>query len=65
MKGILVLDDDPDRYVVQGVHMLVEGSHQRPWHAGEARTSRIVFIGRKLPRGGLTAGFEGHGPTAG
>ncbi len=59
------MDGDPDRYVVQGVHMLVKGSHQRPWHAEEVRTSRIVLIGIKLPRGYLKAGFEGHGPTAG
>lgn len=29
MKGILALKDDPDRFVVQGVHMLIEGTPQR------------------------------------
>jgi G3E family GTPase len=59
LKGILAFDGDPDRYVVQGVHMLVEGNHQRPWRTDEARTSRMVFIGRNLPRELLSAGFEG------
>ena len=59
LKGIIAFDGDPDRYVVQGVHMLVEGDHQRAWRADEARTSRIVLIGRNLPRDVLTAGFEG------
>ncbi|MEO1543423.1 MAG: GTP-binding protein, partial [Pseudomonadota bacterium] len=31
MKGILSMKDDDDRYVIQGVHMLIEGDHQRPW----------------------------------
>ena len=58
LKGILAFDGDPDRYVVQGVHMLVEGNHQRPWRADEKRSSRIVFIGKNLPRDSLAAGFE-------
>ncbi len=59
LKGILAFEDDPRRYVVQGVHMLVEGDHQRAWRADEARTSRMVFIGRNLPKDELRAGFEG------
>jgi len=57
LKGILALADDPDRYVVQGVHMIIEGDHQRPWRADEPRTSRLVFIGRDLDREKLSAGF--------
>ena len=58
MKGILAFNGDPDRFVIQGVHMLMEGNHQRPWRPSEARTSRLVFIGRNLPRETLQAGFE-------
>ena len=29
-KGILAFSDDDDRYVFQGVHMMLEGDHQRP-----------------------------------
>ncbi|MFM2278504.1 MAG: hypothetical protein RLZZ444_735 [Pseudomonadota bacterium] len=57
MKGILSFEDDDDRYVVQSVHMLMEGNHQRAWKAGETRLSRLVFIGRNLPRDILTDGF--------
>jgi G3E family GTPase len=58
MKGILAVRDDPDRFVIQGVHMLLEGDHQRPWKDDEARTSRLVFIGRNLPTDLLRQGFE-------
>lgn len=48
LKGIIAFKGDPDRYVIQGVHMIIEGDHQRPWREGEARESRLVFIGREL-----------------
>ena len=48
MKGILAFKDDPERYVIQGVHMIVEGDHQRDWRDDEPRQSRLVFIGRDL-----------------
>lgn len=58
LKGILAFKDDPERYVVQGVHMIVEGNHQRAWKDGEERRSRLVFIGRDLDFAALKAGFE-------
>jgi G3E family GTPase len=58
LKGIIQFQDDPDRFVIQGVHMLLEGDHQRPWKPDEPRTSRLVFIGRDLPEDVLKAGFE-------
>lgn len=58
LKGIIALKDDPERYVVQGVHMIIEGDHQRRWRDDEKRESRLVFIGRKLETDLLTAGFE-------
>ena len=58
LKGILSFENDDERYVVQGVHMLVEGDHQRPWKKDERRESRIVFIGRNLPVEILRDGFE-------
>jgi G3E family GTPase len=56
-KGILAFSDDDDRYVFQGVHMMLEGDHQRAWKAGEARESRLVFIGRELPEQTIRDGF--------
>ncbi|MDP3896568.1 MAG: GTP-binding protein [Mesorhizobium sp.] len=58
LKGIIALKDDPQRYVVQGVHMIVEGDHQRPWKDGETRESRLVFIGRELDAERLKRTFE-------
>jgi G3E family GTPase len=57
-KGILAFKDDDQRFVFQGVHMILDGDHQRPWQAGEKRDSRIVFIGRNLPGKMITEGFE-------
>ena len=57
LKGILSFTDDPDRYVVQGIHMIIEGDHQRAWNADEARRSRMVFIGRNLDEDKLRRGF--------
>jgi G3E family GTPase len=57
-KGILAFKDDEQRFVFQGVHMILDGDHQRPWQAGEKRDSRIVFIGRNLPGKLITEGFE-------
>ncbi len=58
-KGILSFKDDDERFVFQGVHMILDGDHQRPWSNGEKRESRIVFIGRNLPQERIKAGFEG------
>jgi G3E family GTPase len=56
-KGILAFRDDPDRFVFQGVHMMLEGDHQRAWKDGEKRESRVVFIGRNLPEEKIRKGF--------
>jgi G3E family GTPase len=58
-KGILSFKDDDERFVFQGVHMILDGDHQRPWNEGEKRESRIIFIGRNLPQEKIKAGFEG------
>ena len=57
-KGILSLKDDPRRFVFQGVHMMLDGDHQREWKQDEERTSRVVFIGRNLPEEKIRKGFE-------
>jgi G3E family GTPase len=57
LKGILAFKDDPDRFVVQGIHMILEGDHQRPWRHDEVRRSRLVFIGRNLDREKLERTF--------
>jgi len=49
-KGVLNVQGEPRRMIFQGVHMLMGGTPGKPWEAGEARESVMVFIGRKLPR---------------
>ncbi len=58
-KGILSFKDDDERFVFQGVHMILDGDHQRPWQQGEKRESRIIFIGRKLPEDKIREGLAG------
>ena len=57
-KGIIAMKDDDQRFVVQGVHMLLEGASQRLWKSDERRDSRLVFIGRGLPKEKLKQEFE-------
>ena len=57
-KGILAFTGDDDRYVFQGVHMMLEGDHQRKWKDDEPRQSRLIFIGRELPEQAIRDGFE-------
>jgi G3E family GTPase len=57
-KGILAFKDDDQRFVFQGVHMILDGDHQRPWNKDEKRESRIVFIGRNLPGRKIAEGFD-------
>ena len=56
-KGILAFEGDPQRFVFQGIHMILDGDHQRPWQEGEKRQSRMVFIGRNLPEAKILRGF--------
>ena len=57
LKGIIAFDQDDERYVVQGVHMIIEGNHQRAWKEGEKRESKLVFIGRELDRKKIEESF--------
>ncbi len=57
MKGVINLRGEDRRYVFHGVHMMFDGRLERPW--GELpRQNTLVFIGRKLDRQELEAGFE-------
>ncbi len=58
-KGILNLKGMEERFVVQGVHMIMEGRPLQVWPAGDPRRSRLVFIGRKLDEDALKQGFAG------
>jgi len=62
-KGVLNVSGSNARFIFQGVHMLMGISSSddgvgRAWKEGEARTNRLIFIGRKLNREELLASFE-------
>lgn len=57
-KGILDFEGIEDRYVFQGVHMLMDGAPMGMWPEGKTRNSRVVFIGRGVENMGLKEGFE-------
>ena len=55
-KGILSLDGQDQRYVFQGVHMVMDSAWGAPWN-GSKRESRLVFIGRNLNETSLQREF--------
>jgi G3E family GTPase len=57
MKGVLNIRGENRRYVFHGVHMSFDARFERPWN-DVAPCNRLVFIGRKLDRQELEAGFE-------
>ncbi len=62
LKGVLRMGDDPRRYIIHGVHMMLEGDYQGPWPVDSAPESRFVLIGRNLAdplvRAEIEAGFR-------
>jgi G3E family GTPase len=56
-KGIVAFPNEPRRFVFQGVHMILDGDLQQDWKPGEARESRVVFIGRHLDEEAIREGF--------
>jgi G3E family GTPase len=57
-KGVLYIKGSDRQMVFQGVHMLMGGDAGRPWAKGEQRESKLVFIGRKLPKDTIIKGLE-------
>ena len=56
-KGILNLSGQQNRYVFQGVHMVMDSAWGTPWSEVE-RSSRLVFIGRNLDGAEIEAKFN-------
>ena len=55
-KGILDFKGEAERYVFQGVHMLMGGTPIGPWPDDAQRIARLVFIGRDPESMGLEEG---------
>jgi len=57
-KGVLYMDGTNRRMIFQGVHMLMGADVGRPWGKDEKPSSKIVFIGRNLPKDAILKGLE-------
>jgi G3E family GTPase len=58
LKGILDMDGDARRYVIQGVHMMLEGDYSGAWPQNQPRQSRLVLIGRGFGEHAVRAQIE-------
>jgi G3E family GTPase len=57
-KGVLFMNGSPRRMILQGVHMLMGADVGRPWGKDEKPGSKMVFIGRNLPKDASLKGLE-------
>jgi len=57
LKGVLAVDGDDRRFVLQGIHRMFDLAPSAPW-GRDRRTSKIVFIGRDLDRTELTRALQ-------
>jgi len=57
-KGVLFMNGSNRRTIFQGVHMLMGADVGRPWAANEKPSSKVVFIGRNLPKEAIVKGLE-------
>ena len=57
-KGVLFMNGSPRRMVLQGVHMLMGADVGRAWNKDEKPGSKMVFIGRNLPKDAILKGLE-------
>ena len=57
-KGVLNMAGEDRRIIFQGVHMLMGADAGTPWKQGEKRASKMVFIGKDLPRDVLLEGLR-------
>jgi G3E family GTPase len=56
-KGVLNILGVNKRVVLQGVHMLMGSDYGNAWKSGETRESKLVFIGRDMPKEVLLKGL--------
>ena len=56
-KGVLSIRNVEQRVVFQGVHMLMGSDIGAAWKPGEMRDSKMVFIGRDIPKDVLLDGL--------
>lgn len=57
-KGVLNIRNAQRRFVFQAVHMIADSAPGKVWAEGDAKTSKLVFIGRNLDKAALEEGFN-------
>jgi G3E family GTPase len=57
-KGVLHMEGTDRKVIFQGVHQLMGSDLGPAWAAGEARVSKMVFIGIDLPKDIFLQGLE-------
>jgi len=57
-KGVLYMKGADRQTVFQGVHMMMGADNGRKWQPGEKPSSKMVFIGRNLPKDTFIKGLE-------
>lgn len=57
-KGVLLMEGADRKVIFQGVHQIMGTDIGAPWQEGEARGSKLVFIGKDLPRETILTGLE-------
>ncbi len=57
-KGVLLMEGADRKVIFQGVHQIMGTDIGAPWQEGETRGSKMVFIGKDLPRETFLTGLE-------
>ncbi|MEN3277019.1 MAG: hypothetical protein V7631_2809 [Massilia sp.] len=57
-KGVLAMQGADRKVVFQGVHQIMGSDLGAKWEAGEPRGSKMVFIGKNLPKDVFIRGLE-------
>ncbi len=57
-KGVLNVKGSDRQMVFQGVHQMMGADYGRKWTSGEKASSKMVFIGRNLPKDMIVQGLE-------
>ncbi|MFC5472368.1 CobW family GTP-binding protein [Paraherbaspirillum soli] len=57
-KGVLLMDGADRKVVFQGVHQIMGSDVGSKWSADELRSSKMVFIGKNLPKEIFIRGLE-------
>ena len=57
-KGVLYMKGSDRQTVFQGVHQMMGADFGRRWQAGEKPSTKMVFIGRNLPRDMIVQGLQ-------